>query len=147
MNLNYEIYTSFPEECITREIEALHKVVFGTFDEVTKKMTKKHGLLVIVANDGHKIVGYKIGYEIDKYKFYSWLGGVDPMYRGKGIASALMDIQHKYIKNKGYKVVQTKSMNKWRGMLILNIKMGFNVINTYIDKNGTHKIILEKNPD
>ena len=30
-------------------------------------------------------------------------------------------------------------------MLILNIKNGFDVIDTYTDKKGLHKIILEKN--
>lgn len=36
-------------------------------------------------------------------------------------------------------------MNKWRGMLILNIKNGFDIIETYTDENGLHKIVLEKN--
>jgi hypothetical protein len=35
-------------------------------------------------------------------------------------------------------------MNKWRSMLILNIKCGFDVIDTYTDENGRNKIILEK---
>ncbi|CAH0346701.1 hypothetical protein BCI9360_03046 [Bacillus sp. CECT 9360] len=56
-----------------------------------------------------------------------------------------MEKQHQYLKEIGYKVVQTKTMNKWRGMLILNIKSGFNVIDTYTDEKGLHKIILEKN--
>ncbi|WNS77324.1 hypothetical protein RRV45_10165 [Bacillus sp. DTU_2020_1000418_1_SI_GHA_SEK_038] len=42
-------------------------------------------------------------------------------------------------------VVQTKTMNKWRNMLVLNIKNGFDVIDTYTDEKGIHKIILEKN--
>nr|WP_245637769.1 hypothetical protein [Cytobacillus solani] len=29
--------------------------------------------------EDHKV--FKIGYELDKNKFYSWLGGVDPEYR------------------------------------------------------------------
>lgn len=52
--------------------------------------------------------------------------------------------QHQYLKENGYEVLQTKTMNSWRGMLILSIKSGFDVIETYSDKKGLHKIVLEK---
>ncbi|WP_369792731.1 hypothetical protein [Virgibacillus sp. SK37] len=55
-----------------------------------------------------------------------------------------MDQQHLYLIEKGYEIVQTKTKNKWRGMLLLNIKSGFDVIGTYTDKVGEPKIILEK---
>lgn len=55
-----------------------------------------------------------------------------------------MKKQHHYIKQRGYKVIQTKTMNRWRSMLILNIKHGFDVIDIYTNENGLHKIILEK---
>ncbi len=35
-------------------------------------------------------------------------------------------------------------MNKWRSMLVLNIKNGLDVIDTYIDEKGLYKIILER---
>jgi predicted GNAT family acetyltransferase len=72
------------------------------------------------------------------------LGGVDTNYRKHGITSELMEKQHQYLKENGYNVVRTKSMNKWCSMLVLNIKNGFDVIDTYIDQKGLHKIILEK---
>ncbi|MBO8157289.1 MAG: hypothetical protein H0Z32_12600 [Bacillaceae bacterium] len=34
---------------------------------------------------------------------------------------------------------------KWKGMLILNLKHGFDVIGTYTDEKGEPKIILRKN--
>lgn len=55
-----------------------------------------------------------------------------------------MKKQHHYLRETGYKVVQTKTMNKWRGMLVLNIKSGFDVVATCTDEKGLHKIILEK---
>lgn len=94
---------------------------------------------------GEKVIGYKIGYALDDTKFYSWLGGVDTDFREFGIGSTIMEKQHQYLREKGYSVVQTKTMNKWRSMLILNIKNGFDVMNTYKDEKGLHKIILEKN--
>jgi hypothetical protein len=56
-----------------------------------------------------------------------------------------MEQQHQYLKENGYHIVQTKTMNKWRSMLILNIKSGFDIIETYTNDKGVHKIILEKN--
>ena len=56
----------------------------------------------------------------------------------------LMEMQHQYLKENGYGVVQTKTMNKWCNMLVLNIKNGFDVIDTYTNDKGLHKIVLEK---
>ena len=56
-----------------------------------------------------------------------------------------MEKQHKYLIEKGYTIVQTKTMNKWRSMVVLNSKCGFDVIDTYTDEKGLHKNILEKN--
>ncbi len=144
LSFNYLIINSIPTSDILEGIKELHKIIFGNSDNLINKMANKPQLLVITAMDDKKVIGYKIGYEIDKSTFYSWLGGVDPDYRGHGIASILMEKQHQYLKRKCYQVVQTKTMNKWRNMLILNIKSGFDIIDTYTDEKGLHKIILEK---
>ena len=144
MHFDYFIIKLIPEEDVLDGILELHNVIFGTADDLINKMKSKPKLLVITAMNGTKIIGYKIGYELNNGKFYSWLGGVDTHYRKQGIASELMEIQHQYLKENGYNVVQTKTMNKWRNMLVLNIKSGFDVIDTYIDEKGLHKIILEK---
>lgn len=144
MSYEYIIYNKLPEKNILSSIVELHKDIFNTNEDLIRKMACKPKLLVIAAYDHKKIIGYKIGYEIDNSIFYSWLGGVNPNYRNLGIASKLMDIQHQYLKKNGYDVVQTKTMNRWRNMLILNIKMGFNVIAAYTDEKELHKIVLEK---
>ena len=144
MNFEFIIFNSIPDGDVLNSILELHKVIFGTSDDLINKMFSKPQLLVITAMDDNKVIGYKIGYAIDSNKFYSWLGGVDTEYRKHGIASKLMEKQHQYLKDNGYDVVQTKTMNKWRSMLVLNIKNGFDVIDTYIDEKGIHKIVLEK---
>ncbi|MBB2480466.1 GNAT family N-acetyltransferase [Bacillus sp. APMAM] len=133
-----------PDTDVLKGILELHEDIFGANDDFFNKIINNPQLLVIIAMDGKRVIGYKIGYEMDKNKFYSWLGGVDINYRKQGIASTLMEKQHQYLRNNGYNVVQTKTMNKWRNMLVLNIKNGFDVIDTYIDEKGLHKIVLEK---
>ncbi|OOE14302.1 GNAT family N-acetyltransferase [Fictibacillus arsenicus] len=146
MEVKYMLFDTIPdEEAILEGIIDLHKRIFGESDDLVKKMESKPQIIVNVALNNSQVIGYKIGYELDKRKFYSWLGGVDPQFRGHGVASKLMEQQHYYLKENGYHIVQTKTMNKWRSMLILNIKSGFEVISTYTNKKGLHKIILEKN--
>lgn len=90
------------------------------------------------------VVGYKIGYALDDQIFYSWFGGVRPDCRKLGIASELMRRQHEDFRLLGYGIVRTKTMNKWRGMLLLNIQTGFDVLETEVDQRGQLKIVLEK---
>jgi predicted GNAT family acetyltransferase len=144
LRFDYLIFNYIPDDDVLDGIIELHNSIFGTSADLINKMESKPQLLVITAMNGTKVIGYKIGYELDNNKFYSWLGGVDTKYRKHGIASELMEKQHQYIKENGYSVVQTKTMNKWRSMLVLNIKNGFDVIDTYTDEKGLHKIILEK---
>jgi predicted GNAT family acetyltransferase len=144
MSFDYIVFNSIPHSDILEGILELHNNIFDVSDDLINKMASKPQLLVITAMDDKKVIGYKIGYEIDRNKFYSWLGGVDSKYRKHGVATKLMEKQHQYLKGNGYNIVQTKTMNKWRSMLVLNIKNGFDVIETYTDENGLHKIVLEK---
>ena len=144
MDLVYLNFNSIPDNKILEGIIKLHNSVFGDTDNLTDQLESKPQLLIDIALDGTKVIAYKIGYALDTDKFYSWLGGVDANYRNYGVASKLMQKQHQYLRRNGYKVVQTKTKNKWRSMLILNIKSGFDVIGTYNDDKGEPKIILEK---
>ncbi|MFI8685951.1 GNAT family N-acetyltransferase [Rossellomorea sp. NPDC077527] len=144
MSIDYYQFSVLPEDAVLNGIAALHQYIFGTSYDFNNKLASKPRLIIHIAMDNSKVIGYKIGYELDEHTFYSWLGGVDPDYRKHGIASELMRRQHHDLKESGYAVVQTKTMNRWRSMLILNIKNGFDVIDTYTDEKGLHKIILEK---
>lgn len=145
MTIEFFIFDGIPEPQITDGVLDLYSATFeSSAEEILAKMKTKPNLILNIAMDGNRVVGFKMGHELDGNKFYSWLGAVEPAYRQHRIASKLMEEQHGYLLTRGYEVVQTKTMNKWRGMLILNIKYGFDVIETYTDENGLHKIILEK---
>lgn len=145
MDISYLEFNEMPNEEILDEIVKLHTKVLGESDDLAGRMKEKPKLRIDLAMDGKKLVGYKIGYALNREQFYSWLGGVDPEYRNLGIATMLMKNQHEHIKESGFQVVQTQTKNKWRSMLILNIKCGFDIIGTFTDREGEPKIILEKN--
>jgi predicted GNAT family acetyltransferase len=134
----------FPNAELLNEVLNLHDSIFKDAATLISKAENKSKVVFNLALEDEEIIGYKIGYELEPNLFYSWLGGVDESHRNKGVASKLMDQQHLYLIEKGYEIVQTKTKNKWRGMLVLIIKSGFDVIGTYTDNEGEPKIILEK---
>ncbi|MCD8835871.1 GNAT family N-acetyltransferase [Mammaliicoccus sciuri] len=136
-------YNTLPE-LENKELSKIHNEIFDTNENLNDKFLSKSKIIIIVAYKESTIVGYKIGYEIDCSTFYSWLGGVEKNNRNHGIAQMLMDKQISIIKSKRYEKIQTKTFNKWKSMLILNIKNDFQIRRCYPDKNDL-AIILEKN--
>lgn len=134
----------FPDPVYLNAVLNLHECIFKDSNKLISKANSKSKIIFTLALENEEVIGYKIGYELGQDVFYSWLGGVDENYRNKGVASKLMNKQHQYLKERGYKMIQTKTKNKWRSMLVLNIKNGFDVIGTYTDREGEPKIILEK---
>lgn len=144
MDITYSSFDEMPSPEVLDEIIKLHFHVFGESDDLKGRMKGKPKLRIDIALDDTAVVGYKIGYALNREQFYSWLGGVHDGYRSRGIAFALMGNQHKHAKDCGYRTVQTQTKNKWRNMLVLNIKNGFDVIGTFTDSKGEPRIMLEK---
>lgn len=139
-----EITNPIDVKTYEKEIEELYQEIFTTnMHFLPRLLDKKDFHLAIVLKDG-KLLGFKAGYEQKKSRFYSWIGGVSPLHRGQGIAGQLMKTQHNWCYHHGYTSIQTKTKNRWKQMLILNLKHGFDVIGTYTDETGEPKIILEK---
>ncbi len=135
----------------TELVDVIHTLDEKIFDEpysrekIERESSVKHNLIGPVAYDHHEPVGYKVGYELTSRLFYSWLGGVVPAYRSQGIARELMRRQHEIITGMGYQTVRTHTHNKFRDMLVLNIRNGFDVVGVIKDKsNPDTTIVLDK---
>ena len=74
----------------------------------------KHRLhLALVAEKGGELLGFKVGYQGDKPDtFYSWMGGVRPEFRGKGIATSLAEEQERWAKAQEFTSVFFKTRNR-----------------------------------
>jgi predicted GNAT superfamily acetyltransferase len=90
------------------------------------------------------LVGFKIGYRYNETTFYSWVGGVLLSYRQKGIAKHLAKLQEENVTTKRYSKMRTKSMNRFKPMMILNLKNGFNIVQVYTNDIGQTKVVFEK---
>lgn len=135
-----------PNEKEQAIIYALYTAIFGEKpgSKVAIRLAQMPDLLILIAYAGDIPIGYKIGYQVSESCFYSWIGGVLSAYRGQGAASDLMDAQHDWCRQRGYTFIKTKTMNRWREMLILNLKKGFEIKETIPGDDGQLRIILVK---
>lgn len=137
-------------EVTEKSVEAiapLIKTVFGEWDArwFYSTFNNHKKFFLVTSSIENRLVGFKLGYELEANKFYSWLGGIDPEFRGLGIASDLMKYQHEWCVQQGYVKIQTKTQNRFRDMFILNLKHGFDVVGSHQSDEGGFKIIFEKN--
>ncbi len=115
-----------------REIQTIGLLMQGAFGEwdpswfLNKFKSQSRNFLLIAIVD-EKPVAFKLGFELSSSEFYSWLGGVLPDYRGLGIAQDLMKRQHEWCLKKDYQVVKTKSQNRFKEMILLNLRCGFEI--------------------
>ena len=128
---------------ITHQIPEFGKAYMTA--EYVKRLEKIPHLILIAEADG-ELAGFKVGYERERDgSFYSWMGGVLPPFRRKGIASLLAARQEQWALLKGYQSVRFKTRNQHKGMLIFGINRGFKVVGFDARNNvEQHRIMLEK---
>ena len=113
-------------------------------DEYSKRLSGVPFLALKAAVDG-KDAGFKLGYHLDDETFYTWFGGVLPLYRQIGLAGQLATAQEGWAKAQGYKRIKLKTRNYLKPMLIFALKSGFNI--TAIEERpniNENRIILQK---
>ncbi len=100
--------------------------------------------LILVAFDGTQAMGFKVGYEREGY-FYSWMGGVHPDFRRKGVALALAEAQEEWARRHHYPSVTFKTRNRLKAMLCFALQRGFNIIQVDpFPELGEYRIWLKK---
>lgn len=113
-------------------------------DEYQKRLSDVPFLALKAAVDG-KNAGFKLGYQLDNDTFYTWFGGVLPLYRQIGLAGQLAVAQEGWAKAQGYKRIKLKTRNNLKPMLIFALKSGFNIIEIEERPNiRENRIILQK---
>ena len=86
--------------------------------------------LITCAFEQEEAVACKVGY--DKFEdgsFYSWLGGVAPEHRQKGLAKALADYQEQWAVENGFTSIKFKTLNRLKAMLHFALGNGFSIYN------------------
>ncbi len=133
------------------DLQVLEKLEAQIFEDfftplrLTQEADQKKGLLSHIAYDGDQPIAFKMGYLLKNDTFYSWLGGVLPTYRKKGIGQKLTQLQHQSVHDMGLSKIRTTCRNRFPEMLIHNIKNGFKIIGvTYQADEKDISITFEK---
>lgn len=100
-------------------------------------------LSLFVAVDGDDWLGFKCGYAMTQRRYYSWLGGVDPDHRGRGLAAELMLAQHDWLKTTHYPVVETHVRQDNLPMVRANQKFGFKIRGRFL-KGDQVNLIMQR---
>ncbi|GLS83263.1 GNAT family N-acetyltransferase [Paraferrimonas haliotis] len=132
------------EQAIAVEAQIPEFEQVGTYTKLAERLADKSHL-ILIAFDADTPVAYKVGYPLSNQEFYSWLGGVIPSHRKRGIATLLRQEQEIWVQEQGYRCISVKSMNRFPAMLQLLIDSGYQ-ISGYIDKGtpDTSKICFTK---
>lgn len=90
-------------------------------------------------------VGFFLGFELKPSVYFSWLYGVLPEFRRKGIASQLMDAVHAWAAEHGYAWIRFECQNGHRPMLHLAIAREYNLVGIRWDPDlESNLVIFEK---
>lgn len=140
---NIKIRIGTPEESFQVSQQIPEFTEKYSLADYKKRIGDKFALILIACIKGQPI-GFKLGY-LEKGYFYSWLGGVVPAFRNKGVASHLAKKQELMLLKKGIKKIRFKTLNRFRGMLIFALKNNLQIIGTEpFTQENTIKILLEK---
>ncbi|AUC16657.1 hypothetical protein BTO06_16545 [Tenacibaculum sp. SZ-18] len=145
-NIKIKTIHGAPSKEVLDDLLMLYTLVFedAIVDFFMERISTKEDVVSIIAYKNEVPVGFKIGYRYNESTFYSWVGGVLLNHRKKGIAKKLAASQESIAKEKRFTRLRTKSMNRFKPMLILNLKNGFDIVQVYINEKGQQKIVFEK---
>ena len=103
-----------------------------------QKRIDNRPFLALVATQDSQLLGFKLGYELDEETFYSWVGGVLPAHRGRGVANGLLHFQENWAMEQGYHCIQVKSMNCYPDMLKMLISNQYKISHCDISSDLNH---------
>ena len=132
---------------VEKSILALCREAFTDFneDKFKKRVQGQKKFTLFAFYYEQELVGFKAGYELDETKYYSWMGAVSAKHRKLGVALTLMHEQHAWAKTQGYELVLSKSDNRHKAMMVLNLKAGFDIVGTEkTSLSPVVKILFEK---
>ena len=146
VNISYNIFEGDLSNNLFTELLHLYNQLFEDADlEFFKtRFTTQANICSVLAFKKTQLIGFKIGYPVENNTFYSWIGGVNSEFRNIGIGKQLATLQENYAIQKGFSVLKTKSMNRFKPMMILNLKNGFSITKVYTNTKGQTKIVFEK---
>jgi GNAT superfamily N-acetyltransferase len=144
-DIRYERFEG-PIEAAADDLLALCKAVFDDFENaylLDRLPHLSHPDLWIARREG-ALLGFKLAYRRGADLLYSWLGGVVPEARGKGVATELLRRQHAYARLASYGFIETRTRATNNPMILLNLKHGFHITGFDVDARNIPVVVQRK---
>ncbi|MEK7725492.1 MAG: hypothetical protein AAB336_14155 [Acidobacteriota bacterium] len=79
MKIYYQEIEGIPNSQILEKIAEFYQSIFAVTDseKLHNRINSAKSLFTLLEFSDGEIVGFKLGYQIDSVKFYSWIGGVN----------------------------------------------------------------------
>jgi predicted GNAT superfamily acetyltransferase len=145
-SIEYQLHPSPVAPIALAQIRPVYEICFRSSapEDFAARVEERGASMLQLALHEGAVIGYKLGYRRNREVFYSWLGGVLPEQRRRGVARELLQRQHAWCRSQGYRRVRTDTTNAFRDMLLLNLRAGFDVIGTFHDAERGLTIMLER---
>lgn len=136
-------------EAFVSEFRELTKRIFGKaadeswLDSLKWRLERMPDVSVFVAETDSRWIGFKAGYAIAQDRYYSWLGGVDPDFRKRGVAKELMGEQHKWLRGTRFQLLETHVEQDNSAMIQLNIDSGLRITGLFL-KDDKPYFVMQK---
>ncbi|TGX55863.1 GNAT family N-acetyltransferase [Sphingomonas gei] len=145
MSVGYERWQG-PVADAADPLLALCRSIFPDFTDsyLLDRLPRLTDPMLWLAVEGGEWQGFKLGYRRGGDMLYSWLGGVTPELRGRGVAAELMRRQHADAAACGYRLVETRTRAANNPMIVLNLRQGFHVAGFETDARGIPVVIQRK---
>ncbi len=96
-------------------------------EDIFIRIDGKDGRCFVVEEE-QEYLGFLVAYSPAKNIYYNWLTGVLPEFRGNQYGLQLFRHFEEYAWNSGYRVCRVKTMNHFRNMLSLLIRLNYNIV-------------------
>lgn len=135
--LKFDSHFGSPTEDLLQEVTSLSNQIFGSPNiDYTWRLKNMPCVSIFYAEHENLLVGFKAGYAIAEHKYYSWLGGVHPDFRNKGIANQLSTMQHQWLVLNGYSTIETSCREGNSAMARVNLRNGLTVVGTKLEPHA-----------
>lgn len=142
--MHIELHLPPFDDALLRSIDEASSLVFGeAVASVRWRLKNMPAASAACARVDGGLVGFKLGYAMSETKYYSWLGGVVPAFRRRGIAGALMKAQHDWLAAQGVALVETAADQANVAMGRVNLAHGYRVAGLRAEPSRTQVLYLK----
>ena len=107
-----------------------------------RRFLGRHNPLILLAQIDKRPIGFATGFELKPNTYFSWLLGVHPELRRRGIATQIHEAEVAWAREHGYQYIRMECHNDHRPILHLCIATGFNVVGIRWDPDRSENLII-----